>query len=256
MLSCFLNRFDFIIKLSMIGLLMSLTSPSHANQNNSDTSISKNIVILLGPPGSGKGTQATTLTKELSLPHISTGDLFRENIAKGTALGKKAKELVESGRFPPDSLVLEMLFDRVSKPDCANGFLLDGFPRTLVQAEEFDRALNNSDKVLVINLAVPDDLIEKRIEGRLSCRNCGHIYNKYFSPPRQEGKCDLCGSDLYQRADDKASVVQERIRVYNEQTKPLIGFYSAKNLLHTIDGSKPADQVGQELLSLYHDKTS
>ncbi len=211
----------------------------------------KTVIILLGPPGSGKGTQATGLTKELGIPHISTGDLFRENISKGTELGKKAKSYMDAGKLVPDDLVLEMLFDRVSKPDCAKGYLLDGFPRTIPQAEALDIKLKVDSKVVALNLNVSDDLIVKRIEGRLSCKNCANIHNKYFSPPAKEGMCDKCGSALIQRSDDNADVVKERLRVYHEQTEPLVAYYAKKGVLANINGEKSPEEVAKDLLIQY-----
>jgi len=201
------------------------------------------VVILLGPPGSGKGTQAVRLTKELGIPHISTGDLFRENISKDTELGRKAKSYTNAGKLVPDELVLDMLFDRVSRPDCARGYLLDGFPRTLAQAEALDKYLPPNTQLIVLSLNVPDDLIVKRAEGRLTCKNCGTIYNRYFSPPAQEGKCDKCGGELVQRPDDRAEVVEERLRVYHAQTQPLVEYYNKKGVLIQVDGTKSPDEV-------------
>lgn len=207
------------------------------------------VVILLGPPGSGKGTQAVRLTKELGIPHISTGDLFRENISKNTELGKKAKEYSNAGKLVPDELVLDMLFDRISRPDCAKGYLLDGFPRTLPQAEAFSKFLPASGDLTVLNLDVPDTIIVNRAEGRLTCEKCGSIFNRYFSPPAEEGICDKCQGKLMQRSDDRAEVVQERLKVYHNQTKPLIEYYSKKGVLHTVDGTKSPDEVFHALLS-------
>lgn len=186
----------------------------------------KTIVILLGPPGSGKGTQATRITKELGIPHISTGDLFRANIKGDTALGKKAKGFMDAGKLVPDEVVLEMLFDRVSQPDTAHGYLLDGFPRTVAQAEALDKALGDT-KVVVINLQVPDEVIVKRIAGRL-----------------QEGQTS-------QRADDKPEVVQERLRVYHEQTEPVERHYDKKGMLNNIDGQKTPDEVYAEVMNIF-----
>lgn len=205
------------------------------------------VVILLGPPGSGKGTQAVRLTKELGIPHISTGDLFRENISKDTELGRRAKAYTNAGKLVPDELVLDMLFDRVSRPDCDQGYLLDGFPRTLAQAEALDKHLAPHTRLIVLNLEVPDELIVKRAEGRLTCKACGNIHNRYFSPPIQEGKCDKCRGELIQRPDDRAEVVQERLRVYHEQTKPLVEYYNKKKVLIRVDGTKSPDQVFDSL---------
>ncbi|HRD55748.1 MAG TPA: adenylate kinase [Parachlamydiaceae bacterium] len=209
-----------------------------------------NILIMLGAPGSGKGTQAVKASKELNIPHISTGDLFRENLKNNTELGKKVRSYMDSGRLVPDDLVLAMLFDRVSKPDCNKGYLLDGFPRTIPQAEALDQHLTTiPGTVTVLNLNCSDESVVKRISGRLTCQGCGHVYNKYFSSPKQEGICDLCSSDLLQRADDKEEIVKERLRVYKDQTEPLISFYRNKNLLKDLDGEKPASQVYQDLIT-------
>jgi adenylate kinase len=207
----------------------------------------RKVIILLGPPGSGKGTQAVRLAKQLNIPHISTGDLFRENLSKQTDLGKKVKTFMDSGHLVPDELVLDMLFDRVSKQDCVAGYLLDGFPRTIPQAQSFDAHLSPNDELIVLNLDVADDVIIKRIAGRLSCKSCGAIQHKDFSPPKVEGKCDKCGGELFQRPDDKPEVVKERLRVYHTQTKPLIEYYAKKNVLHTVNGEQTPDTVAQEL---------
>jgi adenylate kinase len=231
--------FGLCLFISSMGMVVYAAQPEPAKPT---------VVILLGPPGSGKGTQATGISKELGIPHISTGDLFRENISKGTELGKKAKSFMDAGKLVPDELVLEMLYDRVSRPDCAKGYLLDGFPRTIPQAEALDRKLNGNVNLIVLNLAVPDDAIFKRIEGRLSCAKCGNIQNKYFSPPEKPGICDKCGGELTQRADDKAEVVKERLRVYHEQTEPLIAYYTQKKVLATINGENPPDVVAKEMM--------
>jgi adenylate kinase len=207
------------------------------------------VVILLGPPGSGKGTQAVKLSQKLGIPHLSTGDLFRENIGKGTDLGKKAKTFMDAGKLVPDEIVLDMLFERVKQSDCMKGYLLDGFPRTIPQAEALDLKLAARAKIIALNLDVGDELIVKRIEGRLSCKNCGNIQNKYFSKPHQEGKCDKCGGELVQRSDDKEEVVKERLRVYHHQTEPLVGFYSNKAILTNINGERPPEVVAEDLFN-------
>lgn len=209
------------------------------------------VVILLGPPGSGKGTQAVRLTKELGIPHISTGDLFRENISKNTELGKRAKTYMDAGKLVPDEVVLDMLFDRVSRDDTKTGYLLDGFPRTLPQAEALDKHLGSSVDLIVVSLEVPDEVIVKRAEGRLTCKNCGNIHNKYFSPPAEDGKCDKCGGELFQRPDDKAEVVEERLRVYHAQTKPLVEYYNKKGVLRSFDGTKSPDEVFKNVMDSF-----
>ncbi len=211
----------------------------------------KTVIILLGPPGSGKGTQAKRLSAELKIPHISTGDLFRENLSKDTNLGKKAKEYIHAGKLVPDELVIEMLMDRIRRSDCDNGYLLDGFPRTIPQAEVIDRFLEElGNRTSVLNLDVADDNVIKRISGRLTCSQCGHLHNRYFSPPTHEGLCDLCGAQLLQRADDKQEIVEERLRVYKAQTEPLINHYKVKGILADVDGELEPETVFYSLLAL------
>lgn len=237
-----------MIIFGLVLIIGAFGSLSFAAEQNTPDSTSQLIVILMGPPGSGKGTQAVRITKELDIPHISTGDLFRENIANKTPLGEKAKGYINEGKLVPDELVIDMLKDRVSRPDCAKGYLLDGFPRTLPQAEAFEKSIPQNASVVVLNLDVPDDIIVKRIEGRRTCKDCGNIQNVYFSAPAVEGKCDKCGGELTQRADDKAEVVVERLRVYHSQTKPLIAFYENKGLLHTVDGTETPDAIFKKLI--------
>lgn len=219
-----------------------------AMQLNSDNN--QSVIILLGPPGSGKGTQAKRICQAKGLPHISTGDLFRYNINNETELGHKAKAFMNQGKLVPDDLVLDMLFDRVSQEDCKQGYLLDGFPRTIPQAESFDRSLPKGTNLVVINLEVSDEVIIKRISGRLSCRYCGNIQNRYFTPPKEEGKCDRCAGELYHREDDKPEVVKERLAVYNNQTAPLIEYYNTKGLEYTIDGELGSDVVYKKIMDL------
>lgn len=218
------------------------------SEDSSEKSHEKKIIILLGPPGSGKGTQAKKVAEELSIPHISTGDLFRENLKQGTDLGKRVKEFLDTGRLVPDAIVVDMLEDRVSKPDCINGYVLDGFPRSIPQAEALDRLLATSGDYKVINLKVADQTIIQRIEGRESCPSCGSVYNKYFNPSKSGHLCEKCGTELVQRSDDKREVVEERLRQYYSQTEPLIGFYEKKGKLVHIDGSKDPAVVFQEIM--------
>ncbi|MEI8366472.1 MAG: adenylate kinase [Parachlamydiaceae bacterium] len=206
------------------------------------------IVILLGPPGSGKGTQAMRLTKELGIPHISTGDLFRENISNNTALGQKAKSYMDAGKLVPDEVVLDMLFDRVTKADCDKGYLLDGFPRTLAQAEALGKHMAAGTELIVLNLEVPDGIIVQRAEGRLTCKACGNTHNTFFSPPTKEGICDKCQSSLTRRPDDKAEIVKERLSIYHSQTKPLIEYYQKKGVLQSVDGTQEPEQVFSSLM--------
>ncbi len=207
------------------------------------------VIILMGAPGAGKGTQAARLSAHASLAHISTGDLFRENLKQETALGKKVKGYMESGNLVPDELVLDMLFDRVSRKDCAAGYILDGFPRTVPQAEALGERLGDSVELLALNLEVPDDLIVERASGRLLCRGCSHIHHAKFSPPKAEGVCDNCGGELYQRKDDAADVVGQRLAVYHEQTAPVEKFYGAQGVLKSINGVRSPDEVFTELIS-------
>lgn len=206
------------------------------------------IVILLGPPGSGKGTQTKMLSEALSIPQISTGDLFRDHMKLNSPLGQKAKEYINAGKLVPDELVLEMVAARVNDVDCVRGFILDGFPRTLPQAEASERNLLKDEHVVVLNLIVDDDVIVQRAEGRLICKLCGSIYHRSFSPPKKENICDRCGGALYHREDDKADIVKERLRVYDQQTKPLIDYYTKNHGLININGDKATEQVFQELV--------
>ena len=211
------------------------------------------VVILLGPPGAGKGTQAKRLGAELSLPHISTGDLFRENLKNDTELGRKAKGYMADGGLVPDELVLDMLFDRVDREDCAGGYLLDGFPRTVAQAEALDARLEQlatSPVVTVPELVVPDELILERITGRRTCAACGNIQHVKFDPPKVDGTCDACGGQLEQRADDKPEVVAERLEVYHAQTAPIVDHYGPRGIVTKIDGTQTPDEVFADLIAL------
>lgn len=200
-------------------------------------------LIILGAPGSGKGSQCKWITKDYSVPHISTGDILRKNIAEGTELGKKAKGYIDQGALVPDELVIDILKDRLNREDCKEkGFLLDGFPRTLSQARALDEYLNDNNSCIdkVINLHVPDEEIMERTINRRTCENseCKEIYNLRDNPPKQEGICDKCGSKLFQRADDNETTVRNRLDVYHSQTEPLIEFYTSKGILATIIGQK------------------
>lgn len=213
--------------------------------------IKKQVIILLGPPGSGKGTQAVRLVNQLKIPHISTGDLLRFNMKQQTALGARAKEYIDAGQLVPDDLVLHMLYERVSQPDCANGYLLDGFPRTIPQAKAFQAHTAHDSDFLVFNLNVSDQEIIKRIASRLVCKECGAIHNYHFSPLAVEGHCNLCGGVMYQRNDDRPDVVKERLKVYNAQTAPLIDFYRQLGLLTEINAEQDVDLVFTQLVELY-----
>jgi adenylate kinase len=231
----------FFISIFAGGIMSYTQEKSHNNER---------IIILMGPPGSGKGTQAVRLIKEFSIPHISTGDLFRENISKETPLSRQAKEYMNAGKLVPDEIVLNMLSERISRPDSKHGYLLDGFPRTIPQAEALDQLLKNHSKPVVISLEVSDDLLIKRLEGRLTCKNCGHLCNRYFSAPKKEGTCDKCQGELIQRPDDKLEIVEERLRVYHNQTKPLIEFYAKKGLLHKINGEQEPDKTFRDIMNV------
>jgi len=205
------------------------------------------VVILLGPPGAGKGTQAVRLSTALSLPHVATGDLFRENLSKGTPLGQRAKQFMESGQLVPDEIVLEMLFDRVARKDCAAGYLLDGFPRTLPQATALEKRLGSSTRVQVLNLMVPDEALLERITGRRTCSKCGHVHHVKNAVPRVAGQCDECGAALVQRTDDTEPVFAKRLAVYRAQTQPLEAFYEKRGLLTNVDGNRRPDEVFRDL---------
>ncbi|MFQ5729839.1 MAG: adenylate kinase [Waddliaceae bacterium] len=237
--------------LKLAGILMIGTAilPLGINAMVSNSSSSQKVIILLGPPGSGKGTQAKQITRELQIPHISTGDLFRENMSKNTAFGQRAKAYIDQGKLVPDEVVLDMLFDRVAKDDCKAGYLLDGFPRTIPQAETLDRHLKNKAHQQVINLEVSDEIVIKRISGRLTCTKCGIIFNKYFSPPEDEKKCEECGGELIQRDDDRPEVVKERLRVYYAQTAPLVKYYGDKGILTTFDGEQDPETIYKQIIS-------
>ncbi len=207
------------------------------------------IVILMGAPGAGKGTQAKKLSAYTSLPHVSTGDLLRENLKQSTPLGSRAKTYMEAGKLVPDDLVLEMLFDRVAEPDCANGYILDGFPRTLPQAKALDSRLEGA-SVRVLDIRVDDAVIVERASGRLLCRECGNIQHAEFDPPTRAGVCGVCGGELYQRADDRPEIVRERLAVYHAQTAPLLAYYEERGLLARVDGEPSPDAVFKSLSRL------
>lgn len=201
--------------------------------------------VLLGPPGAGKGTQAVRLVEKYEIPHISTGDIFRKNIKEGTELGKKAQEYMNAGALVPDELVVDLVKDRLQQDDCKNGFLLDGFPRTISQAEKLDEFLSESNQKMdiVINLKVEKEALIKRLTGRRVCKDCGASYHIVNIPPKKEGVCDICGGELIQRKDDNIETVENRINVYEEQTAPLIGYYKEAGSLVDFDGEASLDEV-------------
>ena len=209
-------------------------------------------IIMLGAPGAGKGTQAQMIADKFNIPHISTGDIFRANIKNGTELGKKAKEFMDKGQLVPDELTVQLLLDRVAKDDCKNGYVLDGFPRTIPQADVLDSELTKlGDKVdFAINVDVPDENIVRRMSGRRACLKCGATYHIEHIPPKKEGICDKCGSELVQREDDKPETVQNRLSVYHEQTQPLIDYYDKKNILKTVDGTKDMQEVFSNIVGI------
>ncbi len=202
-------------------------------------------IIMLGAPGAGKGTQAKMIAAKYGIPHISTGDIFRANIKNGTELGAKAKEYMDKGLLVPDELVVDLVIDRFQEPDCANGYVLDGFPRTIPQAEALDKALTAIGESVdyAINVEVPDENIVRRMGGRRACVGCGATYHIVYSPTKVEGKCDTCGGDLIIRDDDKPETVQNRLAVYHEQTQPLIDYYTKKGIIAEVDGTQDMNDV-------------
>ena len=209
-------------------------------------------IIMLGAPGAGKGTQAKLIAEKYGIPHVSTGDIFRANIKEGTDLGKEAKEYMDKGQLVPDELTVRILLDRVSKDDCKNGYVLDGFPRTIPQAEVLDTEVAKmGDKIdFAIDVDVPDENIIRRMGGRRACLKCGATYHVEHIPPKTEGICDKCGSELVLRDDDKPETVQKRLEVYHKQTQPLIDYYSRQNILRTVDGTKEMNAVFSDIVRL------
>lgn len=212
-------------------------------------------LVLLGPPGAGKGTQAAQIIKKYDIPHISTGDIFRENIKEKTELGKKAEGYISKGELVPDSLVIDIALDRLDRDDCSEGFLLDGFPRTVAQAEALDDYLEKKDSKLdhVLDIQVAKDVLVDRLVTRRVCRDCGATYNIKGMPPKKEGVCDKCGGELYQRADDNEETVNNRIDVYNTQTKPLLDYYEkAGNIVH-LDGAAGFENLFEKIKEVLGD---
>ena len=209
-------------------------------------------LILLGPPGAGKGTQAVKIIEKYNIPHISTGDIFRKNISEGTRLGKKAKEYMDKGELVPDSLVIEIATDRLTEDDCKNGFLLDGFPRTVEQALALDAFLGEHGKKIdhVLDIDVPKEELMTRLIGRRVCKNCGATYHVTNMPPKIEGICDKCGGELMQRADDTESTVENRIEVYNKQTKPLLNYYDKLGNIAHLDGSIGLEKLFAQIVGI------
>lgn len=206
-------------------------------------------IILLGPPGAGKGTQAAKIVDTYSIPHISTGDIFRKNLKEGTPLGLKAKGYMDKGLLVPDELVVDLVKDRLQQEDCKSGFMLDGFPRTVVQAEALDKVLIEMEISIdaVINISVNPELLIERITGRRICKFCGATYHVKFNPSKVATTCDLCDGELYQRADDKEETVKNRLEVYADQTKPLIDFYKQKGIIRNINGQQDINDVFEDI---------
>lgn len=208
-------------------------------------------IILLGPPGAGKGTQAKSISNRYSIPHISTGDIFRKNISENTPLGIEAKTYMDNGQLVPDEVTINMVKDRLQEEDCKNGYLLDGFPRTVSQAEALQNFIEDRGESLdtALLIFVPRDFILERMTGRRVCPSCGASYHVKFNPAK-DGKCELCGSDVVQRKDDTAETVEERLDVYEKQTQPLIDYYKKKNLLSQVDGTKAINEVFEEICDI------
>jgi len=219
-------------------------TPSQATQTQ--------VIILLGPPGAGKGSQASLIKEKIDLAHISTGDLLRKNIKRETPLGLKAKSYMEAGQLVPDDLIFGMLFDRVEREDCKKGYILDGFPRNIDQAETFQKRLSNQSKIIAINLSIPDSAIVERITKRQICKTCQTPYHLLYALPKTAGKCDRCKGDLYQRSDDTSQVVEKRLSIYHEKTAPLIDYYSEKGALHTVNANTAKDKILSQILEILY----
>ena len=207
--------------------------------------------IIIGPPGAGKGTQATILAEKCKIPHISSGNIFRENLQNRTELGKRAKEYMDKGELVPDDITIQMVINRLSQQDCENGALLDGFPRTPLQAEALSAFLAEKGKQIeaVLLIEVPAEELIDRLSGRWTCKAEGHVYHLKYNPPKKDGICDIDGSPLYQRDDDKRETVEQRIKVYKDQTAPLVEYYKSKGLLKKVDGSKTIEEVNSALMN-------
>lgn len=213
-------------------------------------------IIMLGAPGAGKGTQAKMIAEKFQIPHVSTGDIFRANIKNGTELGMEAKKYMDQGQLVPDELTVKILLDRVAQPDCENGYVLDGFPRTIPQAEVLDNALAKLGETIdfAIDVDVPDENIVRRMSGRRACLSCGATYHIEHIPPKQEGICDTCGQPLVLRDDDKPETVLKRLKVYHDQTQPLIDFYTKKGVLRSVDGTVDMKDVFQAIVNVLERK--
>lgn len=214
-------------------------------------------IIMLGAPGAGKGSQASRIAKEYQLPHISTGDIFRANLKEETELGKRAKSFMDKGELVPDDITIAMLLDRIHKEDCKKGYILDGFPRTIPQAEALKEALAKKDEKidLALDVEASDELIIKRMAGRRTCPACGAIYHIVTLPPKTEGICDRCGADLIQRKDDNEETVKNRLKIYHEVTEPLISYYKKEGILEEIDGAEELDKVFEKVKRIIHERS-
>ena len=214
-------------------------------------------IIMLGAPGAGKGSQASRIATEYQLPHISTGDIFRANLKEETELGKKAKSFMDKGELVPDDITIAMLLERIHKEDCKNGYILDGFPRTIPQAEALKEALaKKNEKIdLALDVEATDELIIKRMAGRRTCPTCGAIYHIVTLPPMEEGKCDRCGADLIQRKDDNEETVKNRLKIYHEITEPLISYYKKEGILEEIDGAEDLDKVFEKVKTIIRQRS-
>ena len=208
-------------------------------------------LLLIGPPGGGKGTQAKYLVEKFSIPQISTGDMLRVNVQNGTPLGKEAQKFMTDGQLIPDSVILDMMAKRLDERDCSNGYILDGFPRTIPQAEALDNLLDGMNQKLdyVIVMDVPDNLIITRLSNRRSCKECGHVYNLIFEPPANAGKCNKCSEELYLRDDDNPATIKERLTVFHQQTEPVIKYYSNQGITKVIDSKGSIDAIRTEILN-------
>ena len=213
-------------------------------------------IIMLGAPGAGKGTQAKMIAEKFAIPHISTGDIFRANIKNNTPLGQEAKKYMDEGKLVPDELTVKILLDRVAQDDCKNGYVLDGFPRTIPQAEVLDQELTKlNDQIdYAIDVDVPDENIVKRMSGRRACLTCGATYHIEHIPPKQEGICDKCGSELVQRDDDKEETVKRRLEVYRDETMPLVEYYTANNKIRNVQGKGSVDDIFNEIVNTIESK--
>lgn len=233
--------------IDMVGTLLAgnkITSP-FLDQDDSKSL----VVLLLGPPGAGKGTHASPLSKALGIPHISTGDLFRENICNQTPVGLKAKSYITQGCLVPDEVVLEMVFSRILNPDCAHGYILDGFPRTAAQAEAFDSRIGENHQLIALHFHIEDARLVERITGRFVCKQCSRPCHKKYAPPKIDGLCDCCGGVLYQRDDDKEDILRKRLEVYRRETQPLIDYYANKpGILKEIDSDCDKNRVFSSVL--------